>query len=99
MAVLEAWAYGLTVLMTEACNLPAGFESGAAFKVRPTPSSIADGLRAFGQAPATERRTMGENGRRLVEARYTWPQIACSMRAVYRWVLGEGERPDCVRVD
>ena len=25
MAVLEAWAYGLPVLMTDHCNLPEGF--------------------------------------------------------------------------
>ena len=30
IAVLEAWSYGLPVLMTEACNLPEGFAAGAA---------------------------------------------------------------------
>jgi poly(glycerol-phosphate) alpha-glucosyltransferase len=99
MAVLEAWAYELPVLMTRACNLSAGFEAGAAHEIAPDPSSIAEGLRALAQASATERRAMGRTGRRLVEDRYTWPQIARSMRAVYRWVLGEGDRPDCVRLD
>lgn len=98
MAVLEAWAYELPVLMTQACNLPVGFDVNAAHKVAPAPSSIAEGLRALAQDPASERRAMGENGRRLVEEKYTWSQVARSMRAVYRWVLGEGERPDCVRV-
>lgn len=99
VAVLEAWSYELPVLMTRACNLSAGFEAGAAHEVDPTPSSIAEGLQAFARASAAERRAMGENGRALVEDRYTWSQIARSMRAVYRWVLGDGPRPDCVRIN
>ncbi len=33
MSVLEAWAYGLPVLMTEECNLPEGFAAGAAIGI------------------------------------------------------------------
>jgi poly(glycerol-phosphate) alpha-glucosyltransferase len=33
MSVLEAWAYGLPVLMTEECNLPEGFAAQAAIKI------------------------------------------------------------------
>jgi glycosyltransferase involved in cell wall biosynthesis len=29
-----------------------------------------------------ERRAMGENGRRLVEARYTWEQVGAQMEAL-----------------
>lgn len=45
-----------------------------------------------------ERRAMGENGRRLVERRYTWSAIANQMRSTYEWLLTGGEKPDCVRV-
>ena len=34
MSVLEAWAYGLPVVMTPECNLPEGFASGAALEIR-----------------------------------------------------------------
>ena len=34
-----------------------------------------------------ERRAMGENGRRLVEARYTWPVVAGDMKKAYEKVL------------
>jgi len=33
VAVLEAWSYGLPVLMTDACNLPEGFAAGAAIRI------------------------------------------------------------------
>jgi len=43
-----------------------------------------------------ERRAMGENGRRLVEAKYTWPAIAEQMKAAYAWVLHGGDVPSSV---
>ncbi len=33
MSVLEAWAYGLPVLMTDECNLPEGFAAGSAIRI------------------------------------------------------------------
>lgn len=45
-----------------------------------------------------ELRAMGENGRRLVKNRYTWPAIADQMKSAYEWLLTGGEKPDCVRV-
>lgn len=43
-----------------------------------------------------ERRAMGENGRRLVEAKYTWSAIAEQMKAAYAWIVNGGEKPDGV---
>ncbi|MCS4122715.1 glycosyltransferase [Salinibacter ruber] len=99
MAVLEAWSYRLPVLMTPACNLSEGFRSGAALSIEPSAQGIADGLGRLLDRTFDEWREMGEKGRALVEQSYTWPQIARTMREVYRWVLGEGPRPDCVYVD
>lgn len=45
-----------------------------------------------------ERRAMGENGRRLVEEKYTWPAIAKQMKAAYDSIFEGGEKPDCVCV-
>jgi glycosyltransferase involved in cell wall biosynthesis len=39
MSVLEAWAYGLPVVMTPECNLPEGFASGAALEIRNSSTS------------------------------------------------------------
>lgn len=43
-----------------------------------------------------ERRQMGLNGRQLVENKYTWPAIAEQMESAYDWLLGKGEKPECV---
>ncbi|MCC6493819.1 MAG: glycosyltransferase [Pirellulales bacterium] len=96
MAVLEAWSYGLPVVMTDACNLPEGFASEAALRVAPETASIATGLRELMRMSTAELRAMGARGRRLVEQKFSWPEIARQMAEVYRWVLGGGAAPACV---
>jgi poly(glycerol-phosphate) alpha-glucosyltransferase len=81
MTVLEAWAHGLPVLMTPQCNLPYGFQAGAALRIEPEAASIAEGL---------------GRGLALVKERYHWPTVAAQMVAVYTWVLGAGPAPDCL---
>lgn len=45
-----------------------------------------------------ERRAMGVRGRAYVR-RYDWGDIARQTMDVYRWVLGKGTQPACVRTD
>jgi poly(glycerol-phosphate) alpha-glucosyltransferase len=99
MAVLEAWSYGLPVLKTRACNIPDGFDAGAAIEIKPDASSIAEGLRQFTRLPAGEQEAIGRKGRALVEEQYTWPQVALQIRDVYQWVLGDASRPHSVVLD
>lgn len=99
MAVLEAWASGKPVLMTPACNLPEGFSANAAFSIEPESESIAQGLRELFAMPAQDLAAMGERGRRLVQARFTWPRVAAQMQAVCEWLTGGGPRPFCVVTD
>lgn len=99
MAVLEAWSHRLPVLMTPECNIPEGFEAGAALRVGPDMSSIAQGLRQLAATSQEERAAMGEQGRALVENQFTWPRVAQQMHRVYRWMLGEAEKPNCVLVN
>jgi len=96
MAVLEAWAYGLPVLMTEHCNLPEGFRDGAALRIGTDPESIAEGLRELFQGSCQDLETMGANGRTLVEERFTWPKVAAQMKEVYEWMVGGGVKPGSV---
>lgn len=99
VSVLEAWAYGLPVIMTRECNIPEGFEAGAAIAIKPEVDSIEQGLKSLLSLSRAEQRSVGLNGRSLVETRFAWPQIAGQMIDVYKWVLCQGPRPDCVRLD
>ena len=96
MVVLEAWAYGLPVLMTSQCNLPEGFDADAAIRIDPEAQAIARGLEKLFSMSNSDRKAMGAKGRKLVGERFAWPQIAVDMKAVYEWVLGGGQPPSCV---
>lgn len=94
MAVLEAWAHGLPVFMTAACNLADGFAEGAAIEITPQPQGLAKTLAARLASDALPG--MGERGRTLVRDRYSWSSIAAAYADVYRWLAGRSERPACV---
>ena len=95
MSVLEAWSYGLPVVMTDFCNIPEGFVAGAALEIEPNAESIAGGLAQLGDMSASDLSSMGDRGRKLVERQFTWDKIAQDMKAVYEWCLG-GEKPSCI---
>jgi poly(glycerol-phosphate) alpha-glucosyltransferase len=96
MTVLEAWAYRLPVLMTRQCNLPSGFEAGAALRIEPDAESIAAELRALFQMNDVDRKAIGEHGLALVKERHQWPKVAAQMIAVYEWAMGTGPAPGCL---
>ncbi|MCX5578610.1 glycosyltransferase [Kaistia terrae] len=98
IAILEAWAAHLPVLMTSRCNLDIGFDASAALRIDPEPASIAAGLQQLFSLSVAQRRQMGVRGAQLVATQFSWPKAAESMEAVYRWILGRGSRPDTVDI-
>lgn len=95
-AVLEAWSYALPVLMTRFCNVPEGFERGAALEIGTEPARIAEGIRQLVAMPANEREAMGQTGRRLVEEGFSSTIEAQRMSEVYEWVTGGGSPPSLI---
>lgn len=93
MTVLEAWSHALPVLMTPQCNLPLGFERGAALMTTADPAAIARCLGELGAMTDAERRSIGIKGRELAQTCFSWRVLAARMRAVYEWVLGGGSPP------
>lgn len=98
MAVLEAWAYALPVIMTPQCNLASGFEREAAIQVGPSSREIALGLERLWNMTTAERCGMGQQGRALVSEEFTWSSVAEQTKSVYEWVIHKGSEPECVRL-
>lgn len=96
VVVLEAWAHRLPVLMTPQCNLPVGFETGAAIEISFEVEGIAAGLKALMSRSNTQRDGMGELGMKLVQASFAWRPIVEKMCSVYQWILKKDRTPDCV---
>ena len=97
MAVLEAWAFGVPVLMSKACNLPEGFLAGAALEAEANPDSIVVALHDLADSTLSERKNLVGRGRDLVERQFSWSSVASRMNSVYSWTLG-GELPSHVDV-
>jgi len=96
MAVLEAWSYGKPVLITPECNLEEAFAVGVALRIETSVEGIAAGLRNLHEMSRSELSAMGARGRDFVTSRYAWLQISREMMSVYRWLLGGGQKPDCM---
>ncbi len=96
MAVLEAWAHGLPVLMTAQCNLPVGLEHDAALTMEHGAEDVARCLGELSAMSDDDRRSMGGRGRELAAARFAWSVVSNQMRQAYEWVLGGGELPPFV---
>lgn len=57
---------------------------------------LAQALKTACALPDAALYEMGRRGRELVAAKYTWGPIGIQMAQVYEWMLGLGERPECV---
>ncbi len=99
MAVLEAWSYGLPVLMTSACNLPEGFSAGAALEISPEAEPMSAQLAAFFRLDGEVLRDIGERGRKLVDCRFAWDRVSEETIRLYAWLLGEADPPESVQFD
>src|SRR6185437_4129830 len=86
MAILEALACRLPVLITTACHFPELDDADGGIVVEPTRDRVTLGLRELLERSPQERAELGRNGRRLVEQKYTWDQQAQRLAEVYRWV-------------
>lgn len=93
MAVLEAAACALPIVLTPQCNFPELIAADGAVEVQPTAESCEIGLRRVLSLSDAEREAMGSRGRGLVETHYNWRAVATKMAAVYAWLLHQGPKP------
>ncbi|MGA2115772.1 MAG: glycosyltransferase [Bryobacteraceae bacterium] len=97
VAVLEAMAMGLPVVISHQCNFPEIVDRGCGWLIQPEVEQIADALAELLGAPAERRREIGENGRRLIAAKYNWSTIGQQMADVYDWTRG-GPKPGSTEI-
>jgi glycosyltransferase involved in cell wall biosynthesis len=98
VVVAEALASGVPALTTTGAPWAVLEEEDCGWWVEPEVASLEAALADAVGRPDEERLAMGRRGRALVEARFSWASVATKMKAAYRWVLGDGPRPDVVRV-
>ena len=83
VAILEAMAARLPVVITKACNFPEVAEHGAGLVVEASDRPVADATATLLSDPDLRAR-MGERARKLVSKRYTWRASAAIIADLYR---------------
>lgn len=98
VVVAEALSQGLPVITTTGTPWADLRTYGCGWWVEPSEAGLREALTEAFALPAGRLVEMGERGRDYVQ-RYDWSVIAGHMSDAYRWVLGQGALPDCVRLD
>jgi glycosyltransferase involved in cell wall biosynthesis len=96
MAILEALACRLPVIVTTACHFPELSLVEGGIVVEPTMDGVTTGLRELVERSDSDRAQLARNGRALVERRYTWDRQADRLASIYQWVAGGGPVPEAV---
>jgi len=84
ISVLEAWAAGAIVMMTDECNLKAGFASKAALRIGFSAVEIIQGLRVASRLEEDEKESLRRAGRKLVAEQYSKTVVLRSFVELYR---------------
>lgn len=87
VAVLEAWAAGTPAVMSAQCNLPIGFEHGAALDSGFSPDSIAAALRRALALSDAEWLAMAGAAQALAAGPYSAAAIATQWEAAYAGLM------------
>ena len=98
VSALEAFAYGLPVLVTPQCSLPQAVETGAAIQISATPDGIAEGLRHLLALDDEARAAIGSRGRQFVQEQFSWATVTSQLYSVYSWLMNGGRKPECVEL-
>ncbi|MDE0154167.1 MAG: glycosyltransferase [Gammaproteobacteria bacterium] len=89
IAVLEAMAARLPVVITEGCEFPEVSEHGAGLVVEADEAPITEAITKL-LSDADLCRRMGQQGRKLVTKRYTWQTTAATMANLYKTLVAGG---------
>jgi glycosyltransferase involved in cell wall biosynthesis len=83
IAVLEAMAARLPVIITHGCNLPEVSEWDAGYTIAPEKGELAATIRQLLCEPERAKE-MGSNGRHLIQSKFTWERVARQTIETYR---------------
>jgi len=89
IAVIEAMAAGLPVIISDKVNIWREVQAGGAGRVIPCEAGpLAEQILELLAQPELARQ-MGRNGRTLVQERFQWPRIAQNLAAAYAQIIDQ----------
>ena len=97
VAVLEALACGVPVIVTAECHIPEVASEKCGWVIPVAVAPLEEALAQFLKLPAKDLEQMGENGRALVHARFDSSVVGTQLSQVYDWLQG-GSKPANVEI-
>lgn len=89
VALIEALAHGLPVLITDQCHMPEIQAHRAGIIVETTVDGLAEGLRTLLSHTPEALYEMGQNASALHRSEYTWSKIALLLLETYQKAIDE----------
>ena len=87
MAVKEAMAAGLPVIITTSCHFNEVEREGAGFVVSHNPETISQAIATL--IMKSDRKEMGAKAAQLIKEKYTWPIIVNRLISTYKHLLNK----------
>ena len=97
LTVAESLACRRPVLVTKGAPWPGVVTHGCGWWIDTGEEALAAGLRVALATPDFELDAMGRRGEAWVREAFSWDTIGQEMAGLYRWLLGQGPQPGCVR--
>lgn len=98
MTVAEALAAGTPAVVTRGAPWAELDAKGCGWWIGGDEDALEGGLRSAMGVPPDELAAMGARGRAWMEKDFGWNAVAQKMVEVYRWSLGQGDRPEWVKL-
>ena len=99
IAVAELLAAGVPAIVTRGAPWSGLEAERAGWWIDHGVDPLVAALREATALSQADRRAMGARGRAWMARDFGWEGIAREMASVYRWVLGQAERPSCILTD
>ncbi len=99
MVILDSLAAGVPVITTKASSWVHLDEFQCGWWTDINTSSITIALKEAVSMTAEDLHKMGEEGKKLITLKYTWPKLAQKTLRLYDWLLGRDDKPDFVQLD
>jgi glycosyltransferase involved in cell wall biosynthesis len=94
VAILEALAMGIPVVISDKCNFPEVVQNRCGWVTTATAEPVASALKESLALSEQERSELGSNARSLAQRRYDWGVIGRQMASVYDWLRGGSQPTD-----
>jgi len=96
IVVAEALSCGIPVITTKGTPWEELNSCNAGWWIELGVEPFVEALKQSMQLSDEERQVMGQNGRSLVEEKYSIESVAAKMIRLYTWILKGGEKPEFV---